>query len=180
MFIFVTYYCRQNPFTETDYFTKVNTECILTFPNEVNLLRSSDKYYSTDEAYKILKACGRIENRDMTILIPSIAAKTKADAYAELCSTVTGLLYEVKEEPLCAVYTCPPYTLLICKPHKGQLSIVDTHSIPGKYGGKMTAGVITPIFKESAVSTMTRTGKDLPRADHFVSTDFQTANCTVF
>lgn len=135
---------------------KLTQECILTFPNEVNLLRSSDKYYSTDEAYKILKACGRIENRDMTIVIPSIAAKTKADAYTELCSTVTGLLDEVKEEPLCAVYTCPPYTLLICKPHKGQLSIVDTHSIPGKYGGKMTAGVITPIFQESAVSTMTQ------------------------
>lgn len=133
---------------------ELTQDCILTFTQDVNLMRSSERFYSTDEAYTILRKCEKINDRDMTIVIPSTSRKGLAEASAELCTVLTGLLDENKATPLCAVYTCPPYTVLLCKPPGGNLSIIDTHPIPYKFGEAMTAGIITSTVQHSAIPTL--------------------------
>lgn len=44
-------------------------------------------------------------------------------------------------EPFCAMYTVPPYTVLICSTSEGSLSVVDTHAVSSYLNGDCRNGV---------------------------------------
>lgn len=125
---------------------EITQNYILNFPPEVNALRSFEKHYSVDEAYDILRTCRLISDTELTLEITSIGEVSCNDAKEQLARSLTNLVEQ--HEMFCAIYTIPPYTFLLFKSTSGQISIIDTHPIPERCGGRTLAGIISASFPE--------------------------------
>ena len=139
---------------ETPDLVAIMQDLILNFPKSVNAKRSQERLYSIDEAYNILLSQGLIKPKEFEIRVVCKQEQTITEAKDTLCNTLVKLLEVYGNKPFSALYTCPPYIFAICKPHKGELSIVDTHPIGTHYHGKDTAGVITGRNTETSVSSL--------------------------
>lgn len=128
--------------------SSVTHDVILNFPNEVNDVRSEERMYSIDEAYTLLRVCGAIDEHEFLVPLQSLELKAKQKATEELCEHITSLM---QQDSFCAIYSSPPYVMLVCKTHSGKLTIVDTHPIPDKYGGNETGGIITASNSQAEV-----------------------------
>ena len=132
----------------------ITQDVTLNFPEKVNRKRCQDSHYSVDERCKILRQCRAVSKLGLNLTIPSTNEKTIIEAVNKLTNQLTLLLEESKEMPFCAVYTSPPYTVLLCKSRDGPISIVDTLPIPFKYGGRINAGVISPTYEENGIRAL--------------------------
>jgi len=71
-----------------------------------------------------LDECGHY---DFDFIVMSTCMKSVTVAMNELRMALSDCMQ--KRKPFCAIYTVPPYTLLICSTHAGSLSVVDTHAV---------------------------------------------------
>ena len=123
---------------------EVAVDTIINFPAAVNSRRNEMNMYGVDEAYAILRELHLCSAYEFHLSTYSTVSKSVTTAQEQLRAAIH--LFMVQSEPQtpkCAVYTCPPYTLLFCKPKDGQLTVVDTHMLPEKYGGSNNAATIT-------------------------------------
>ena len=133
---------------------ELTTDVIVNFPL-MHLQIDPNKMYSVDEAYKVLRAAGTCAEYVFNIPIYSNGPKPIVEAQHELCSALCSLLMNSDQsEPMCAVYTCPPYTILICRPSAGLLTVVDTHIVSKRYGGNNTAAIVTAMNSETSVAAI--------------------------
>ena len=132
---------------------EVTTDIILNFPVEVNSRRASKKMYSVDEAYSILREVGACASYDFSMPTYSTCASSVMIAQQEL-QMALGEILQNSVFPMCALYTCPPYTILICRPVNGELTVVDTHIVSDEFGGNNTGAIVTPLHSESAISEL--------------------------
>ena len=140
--------------SETVNLAHVTQEILLNFPKPANEKRDHDRHYSTDEAYELLLTADAIKPHDFTLEIICQQEMEIHIAKEHLCQKISTLLEVYAEEPLAALYTCPPYIFTICKPYRGQLAIVDTHPITERHGGSKTAGVIIAKYPETTVASL--------------------------
>lgn len=135
--------------------TEITTDVIINFSAEVNSQRSDEKMYGVDEAFAILRkknVCG-----DYEFILPtfSTGATTAAVAQQELRAAIHSLLIANEHtNSFSALYTCPPYTFLLCKTGDAPLMVVDTHMLSERYGGNNNAAIITALQDESSIATL--------------------------
>ena len=132
----------------------VTQDIILNFPKRSNEKREHDRHYSIDEAYKLLLSSVSIKPHEFTVEIMCQQEKEIHLAKEDLCHKLSALLEVHADAPFSAMYTCPPYVFTICKPYRGQLTIVDTHPITERHGGSATGGVITAKHPETTVASL--------------------------
>jgi hypothetical protein len=130
------------------------TDVIVNFAS-IPLQRDPDRMYSADEAYKVLVSAGACEHFDFNIAIYSNKPKAAAEAQQELRAAVCSVLKNCdKSLPMCALYTCPPYTVLICRLSGGVLTVIDKHIVSKTHGGRNIAAIITSTSSANSVAAI--------------------------
>lgn len=130
------------------------TDVIVNF-GSIPLQTDPHRMYSVDEAYKVLVTAGVCQQLDFSIPIYSNTPKAISEAQQELRAAICSLLMNCDQSlPMCAMYTCPPYTMLICRPSGGRLSVIDTHIVSKTHGGCETGAILTSANSANSVAAI--------------------------
>jgi len=135
--------------------TEISTDVIVNFSAEVNNQRSDDKMYGIDEAFAILRKKSICGDYEFILSSFSTAATTAVVAQQELRAAIHSLLTANEHtDSFSALYTCPPYTFLLCKTRNASLMVVDTHKLSEQYGGNNNAAIFTALQDETSISAL--------------------------
>jgi len=135
--------------------TEITTDVIVNFSAEVNNQRSDEKMYGNDEAFAILRKKSICGDYEFILSSFSTAATTAVVAQQELRAAIHSLLTANEHtDSFSALYTCPPYTFLLCKTRNASLMVVDTHKLSEQYGGNNNAAIITALQDETSISAL--------------------------
>lgn len=124
----------------TDDLCSIATDAVINFPKDVNKVRKTTEMYGILDAYKILRSVNACGSYELKFSVFSSSVKSSVSAKEELRTALSIELQ--RREPFCAMYTVPPYTVLICSTSEGSLSVVDTHAVSSYLNGDCRNGVI--------------------------------------
>ena len=133
---------------------EIANDVLLNFPKSINENRNTEIHYSTDEAYKLLKDKELVGPHYLKLKITSCGGKPVYSAQTELCEKLSAIMSHQNDEPLVALYTCPPYVFTICKQQGDEIALVDTHPLSSTYQGNFTGAVVTAAYKETTFTSL--------------------------
>jgi len=138
---------------DDDSLAGMTNGAILDFPTAVNEMRDHSQLYDISDAYNILTATDSCRAMDFDYKIFAQAAKKKTEATDDLRVALVSLM--ASDEPFVCIYVSPPLTMLICCHSASELSVVDTHAVPKKFGGyNKHAVIVTAVNNINAITAV--------------------------
>jgi len=124
-----------------DDLCSITTDTVLNFPPDVNRLRNKTEMYAVYDAYRILRSVRACDCYEIKFAVVATGMTPVSTAKSELRMALSEQLQ--KHEQFYAVYTVPPYSvLLICKTAVSSLTVVDTNAVSSELKGDCKNGDI--------------------------------------